>query len=203
MPGPIPVNLVVEDELSETVVRRVLQQVKVEYAVGTCYRPGGFGYIKKKIGAFNHAAKHGPFFVLTDLDRIDCAPALIRAWLKEDPHPNLLFRVAVREVESWLLADREAFARFLGISTQHVPADPDGLPDPKRKLIDLARTSRKRDLRDSIVPCRSSRATVGPDYNGCLVAFVRRRWSPVEAARRSDSLRRFRLAVKSFRPRWP
>jgi hypothetical protein len=203
MPDPIPVNLVVEDELSEAVVRRVLQQVRVGYAVGTCYRPGGFGYIRRKIRAFNQAARHCPYLVLTDLDKGECAPALIERWLNEAPHPNLLFRVAVREVESWLLADAKGFARFLGISAQHVPSDPDGLPDPKRRLIELARLSRRRDLRDSIVPRHGSTATVGPDYNGCLAGFVAGNWNSVKAAARSDSLRRFRSAVQSFRLRWP
>jgi hypothetical protein len=203
MPDPIPVNLVVEDPLSEAVVRRVLQQAGVKYAVGSCYRPGGFGYIKKKIGAFNHAAKHSPFFVLTDLDKTDCAPALIRAWLREDPHPNLLFRVAVREVESWLLADAIGFAGFLGINVRNIPENPDEIVDPKRKLIDLARTSRRREPRDSIIPRRGSTAKVGPDYNGRLTAFVAKSWNLTEAAKRSGSLRRFRLAAESFRPLWP
>jgi hypothetical protein len=199
MPNPIPVNLVVEDPLSEAVVRRVLRQAGVKYAVGSCYRPGGFGYIKKKIGAFNRAARHRPFFVLTDFDKTDCAPALIRAWLEEDPHPNPLFRVAVREVESWLVADA---AGFLGIGVRNVPGNPDEIADPKRKLIDLARTSRRREPRDSSVPRRGGTAQVGPDYNGCMTAFAAKSWNLTEAAKRSCSLRRFRSAVDSFRPLW-
>jgi hypothetical protein len=128
---------------------------------------------------------------------------LIRAWLKEDPHPYPLFRVAVREVESWLLADAVGFAGVLGISVRNVPGNPDEIVDPKRKLIDLARTSRRREPRDSIVPRRGSTAKVGPDYNGCLTAFVAKSWNLTEAAKRSGSLRRFRSAVESFRPLWP
>jgi hypothetical protein len=38
----------------------------------------GFGYIKSKIKDFNRAAKGMPFLVLTDLDKEECAPKLIR-----------------------------------------------------------------------------------------------------------------------------
>jgi len=43
-------------------------------------------------------------------------------------HPNFLFRVAVREVEAWLLAHREGIARFLGISEHLVPLMPTAFP---------------------------------------------------------------------------
>lgn len=205
MPAPIPIDLVVEDLLSESVVRRLLDDEGTAYAVGTCYRPGGYGYIKKRIGAFNQAAQYRPFLVLTDLDadKAGCAPDLIRLWLSEAPHPNLIFRVAVREVESWLLADADGFSRFLGIRARVLPGDPDAVPDPKQALISLAERSARRQLRDSIVPRRGSTATQGPDYNGCLGDFVRNLWNPDAAAQRSASLRRFRTAVHSSRPRWP
>ncbi|MDF2210039.1 hypothetical protein L1F28_15070 [Arthrospira platensis NCB002] len=42
------------------------------------------------------------YLVLTDLDKSECPLAIINEWLKSQPkHPNLLFRVAVKEVESW------------------------------------------------------------------------------------------------------
>ncbi len=200
MSGPIPVNLVVEDPLSEAVVRRLLRDLP--FAVGTCYGRQGFGYIRKRIGVFNHAARTCPFLVLTDLDTGECAAALIRVWLVERRDPNLLFRVAVREIESWLLADATGVAAFLGISLRRIPANPDSLVDPKKVLIDLARTSRRRDLRNAIVPRPGSTAVIGPDYNGVLTGFVLNNWNPLEAGRRSDSLGRFLKAVESFRPRW-
>ena len=49
-----------------------------------------------------------------------------------------LFRIAVREVEAWLIADREALAGFLKIKIMHVPYKPEELVDPKRVLLELA-----------------------------------------------------------------
>ena len=105
---PIPVNLATEDELSETVLLKVLKHLN-RFAVGNCYRRGGYGYLRKTISGWNGAARGIPFVLLTDLDDCECPQKLLETWLGTTRHPNLLFRVAVREVESWLLADREFF----------------------------------------------------------------------------------------------
>lgn len=132
--NPIPVNLATEDELSEAVLIRLLTFVG-RYAIGTPYRRGGYGYLRRTIHGWNQAAGGVPFIVLTDLDRCECPAALKGDWLKKPLHPNLLFRVAVREVEAWLLADAANLAAFLGISGKFVPAGPDDLTDPKAVLV--------------------------------------------------------------------
>lgn len=118
-------------------------------------------------------------------------------------HANLLFRIAVREVESWLLADQVNLARFFGIAQSSIPARPDELPDPKQKLIDLARKSRNRRLREDIVPRKGSTAKQGPDYNVRLEEFVNGIWNPRTAAESSPSLHRATLKIERFHPIWP
>lgn len=199
----IPVNLATEDELSEAVLRKMLSQLGRGFAVGVAYRRGGFGYLRRTIRGFNTAARGTPFVVLTDLNRHRCPPALIREWLPVPQHPNLVFRVAVREVEAWLLAHQSALAAFLGIPEGSIPRDVDSLTDPKQTLIDLARTSRFRGLRDAIVPRQGSTAKVGPDYNGCLTTFVGRHWDMRAAAHSSRSLERAVRNLTAFRPTWP
>ncbi len=195
----ISINLAVEDDLSEAVLRKLLP---AKYTVGDCYKKRGFGYLKKNIRGFNNAAKGMPFLVLTDLDREECPPKLIKKWLSvSTQHHNLLFRVAVREVESWVLADRDHFAKFLGIKKEQVPVDVDEIDDPKEYLINLVRKSRKRRLREDIVPTRGSTAKQGPNYNGRLISFVEESWVPNKAMRSSPSLRRTIKAVENFRPK--
>jgi len=172
MDEPIPIQLAVEDKLSEAVLRAILRQSDRMFCVGSCLQRGGFGYLKENIKRFNNAAKGTPFIVLTDLDNAECAPALLNEWLTIPKHHNLLFRIAVRKVEAWILAHRSAFAGFLGIKRESVPIRPDKLKDPKSTLIDLARKSRKRSLREAIVPRRSSTAKEGPGYNATLGRFV-------------------------------
>jgi hypothetical protein len=202
MNAPIPINLAVEDELSESVLRKLLTQSEPVFAIGYAYRRGGFGYLRRTIAGFNQAARATPFVVMTDLDRGRCAPALIKEWLPQPQHPNLIFRVAVRAVEAWLLGHQCAFANFLGISEMLIPRDVDDLKDPKAALIRLAKRSRRRGLREAIVPREGSTARIGPDYNGCLSEFVTHHWEPTEAAASSPSLKRTLRRLRAFRPTW-
>jgi len=197
----IPVQLAVEDELSEVVLRAILRRSDRGYDVRRCFRPGGFGYLKKTINGFNNAAKGIPFIVLTDLNAAECAPALMKNWLRAPRHDNLMFRVAVKEVESWLIADRSALARFLGIKQEIVPETPDELKDAKQTLIELARRCPNAKLRNAIVPRRGSTAKIGSDYNATLGRFVESRWDIKAAMEASPSLRRTFEAISRFTPK--
>jgi hypothetical protein len=169
----IPINLVFEDILSEAILKVMLQQSQRPFAVQKSINCHGFGKIKKQILAYNNVAQITPFLVLTDLDQAECPLTIINNWFQaRSKHPNLLFRIAVREVEAWLMADREAFAKFLGISIDLIPTDVDNITDPKTNLINLVKKSKKRQLRDSIVPAKNSTAKIGKDYNGPLIEFV-------------------------------
>jgi len=201
--SPIPVHLAVEDDLSESIVRRLLDDTSRDYCIGTVFGRGGFGYLKNRANNWNAAAAAGtPILLLTDLDQRPCPSELIESWLDSEPHANLMFRVAVREVESWLLADRDGLADFLGIRTALVPFEPDDIPDPKQSLVNLARRSRIRVLRESIVPRLGSTAVQGPDYNSCLGDFVRNSWNRNAAAERSPSLARAWERLMNFQPDW-
>jgi hypothetical protein len=169
----IPINLVFEDDLSEEVLRKLISSSGRPYQIGHCLHGRGYGYLKKHICGFNKAAKGMPYLVLTDLDNAECAPEMMRGWLQHPKHPNLLFRIAVKEVEAWLLADRVGFAKFLGISLDLVPTDVDKIADPKRYLIELAKRSRRRTIREDLVPRRGSTAKQGPAYNDRLISFIR------------------------------
>lgn len=199
--NPIPINLVVEDELSTAVLRRLLLCSPRQYVLGTVYGETGFGYIKSRLRAFNQAAKGMAYLLLVDLDRTECVPALIREWFGAAPqHPNLLFRVAVREVEAWLLAHRSAFARFARIRESLIPRDVEAIADPKRCLIDLVSRSRVRTLREDVVPARGSTSKQGPNYNSALARFVVSQWDPEQAMKESDSLARVLTTLNSFSP---
>jgi len=197
MSSSTSIIVVFEDDLSKAVLKKILPD-KYTYI----WRSGrGFGYIKKNINEFNRTAKTVPVLVLTDLDRRECAPTLIEGWLPFHRHnPKLLFRVAVREVESWVLADRDRFARSLGIKGTSIQVKVDEIDDPKEYLINLARRSNKRELREAIVPGKGSEADHGPDYNGYLTQFIREYWDIQEAICNSPSLKRAIKAVENFQP---
>lgn len=182
------ISAAVEGVTDEAVVRRLVAHVGAE--PGTVYGRVGKPHLKERIAGYNNAARHAPWFVLVDLDRdADCAPPLVAGWLPE-PAPLLCFRVAVRAVEAWLLADADAIAGFLGVARKKIPGDPDALPAPKQALVNLARASRRRAVREDIVPREGSGRPVGPAYASRLIEFASSSWRPAAAADRSDSLRR-------------
>ncbi len=197
-----PISLAVEDDLSEAVLRKIIGASGQPYAVGSAYGKSGFGYLKKRISAFNNAAKGGPWLVLTDLDQAECPPALIEEWFGTlSRQHNLIFQVAVREIEAWLLADRPAFARFTGLRINLIPRDVEAIQDPKARLIALVSQSRRTSLREGIVPPRGRKQ--GPDYNGRLAEYVLKYWNPRDAMKHSPSLERLIRLLDTFSPVWP
>ena len=143
--NPIPANLAIEDELSEAVLRRIIEHTGRGYAIGTAYGRSGFGYLKSTIGGWNRAAAGVPFVLLTDLDDFECPMALIEDWLAVPRSANLIFRVAVREVEAWLLADHTNFSRFLGVQETALPND----VEARFGILERLNIVRQRGLLDS------------------------------------------------------
>ncbi|MGO8747182.1 MAG: hypothetical protein ACLQNE_14445 [Thermoguttaceae bacterium] len=193
--APLAFSAAVEGILDDAVVRRLAQDMDVSIiAVHVC---GGKRNLKQKVGAYNHAAALRPWVLLVDLDRGECAPKLRDAWLPA-PAKLMCFRVAVREVEAWLLADRERIAQFLGVAAAKVSQRPDSLDDPKRTIVDLARHSRRKDVREDMVPRPKSGRSEGPSYASRLIEFTQKLWRPSMAAKHSDSLRRCREALRGI-----
>jgi len=192
------VLLGVEDPLSEAVGKAVLASVRM--SASQTFGLKGNTYLRKKVSALNKTAKAFPVLLLTDLDSpTGCAPQLIRDWISEPLEPGFIFRVAVMETESWIMAHRDAFASFLAVSRERVPRNPDRVRDVKEKLLSIAKASRRREVRADILPARGSTAKVGPAYNARLAEFVRTEWDAKMAATVSPSLNRTLSALERFR----
>lgn len=199
MPPVVAVSGAVEGLVDEAVVERLVEDVGA--FPGPVHGKNGKPRLRARINGYNDAARFSPWIVLVDLDQeADCAPPLVRAWLPA-PAPQMCFRVAVREVEAWLLADRARIARFLSVRAADVSGDPEALPDPKLALVDLARRSRRREIREDMVPRPGSGRAVGPVYTSRLIEFVtdrQRGWRPSIAARSADSLARCIQRLRSM-----
>jgi hypothetical protein len=193
-----PVVLAMEDALSETVGRRIVDGTGSGLAVSQLLRRDGFGYLRKKLRNFCEIARHTSVLLLTDLDAKECPATLIEDWSRGDAIPKqLLIRVAVRQVESWLLADRDGMARLLKISVRKLPRDPDALPDAKRSLLQLAQRA-PRAIREDLVAESGATAAQGLGYNAVLSNFVRTSWDPSQAELFSNSLARARMRVSEL-----
>lgn len=185
----MPLVTVATEGVTDTVVvRRICSEVGLE--VGTVHGENGKARLDKCLEGYNQAARRERWFVLRDLDTdAECAPTLVGKLLPA-PSRGMMLRIATRAIESWLLADARAFARFFSVPVSRIPTDPDALLRPKIHLVDILRHSRSRAMREDVVPRPNSGALVGPGYTGRLTAFVGASWRPAEAAERSDSLRR-------------
>ena len=184
------INIATEDLLSEAVAIRLIQLTEGKLVIAQKLRKNGFGYLKSKFSNFCKVSAFSPVLIITDLDKLACAPTLISLWTKEQPiPPNLLFRVAVREIESWLLADHDGMRRLIGKNTGSISENPDLLPDPKATLLKIAERAPAR-IRNGLIAKKGSLAVQGIEYNIILSDFVRNVWNPSSAAMRSDSLNR-------------
>lgn len=177
------INIAVEGNPDEVVLRKLLEFTGRNFQIAACYGKKGKEYLRLNISKFRSASRIIPYFVLADLDdRIECAPILVNDWLPERS-PNLILRVAVREMEAWLLADRERFSGFLSVPINRIPLSPEGIINPKELIVALARRSKRREIREDIVPATGSTSKVGKNYNGKLIEFILNHWD-IESARR-------------------
>lgn len=178
----------VEGIVDEAVVRRILGDV--EGSLAAVYGKNGKGRLRKRIGGYNHAAEKWPWFVVVDLDAdFECAPLLRQEWLPR-PSEYMCFRVAVRQVEAWLLGDREKLGEFLGVEPGRIPRNPEVVGDPKEEMVNLARRSRRRRIREDMVPRGGGGRRVGPAYASRMVEFVGTYWRPAIARQEAPSLDR-------------
>ncbi len=174
--------------MDEAVLRRLAQVVGGE--LGSVYGKKGKADLDHKITGYNQAAHYTPWVILRDMNQDDDCPVLLRNRLLPTLAPKMCFRIVVRAVEAWLLADRASIAKFLGISVSLVPTNPESLLNPKDTLINLVQRSRRSNIREDMLPKPGSGRPVGPAYATRMIEFVDRHWQPGAASRTSDSLAR-------------
>jgi hypothetical protein len=192
-----------EDRLSETVAERLIAETGHSVAAKIPrgrHKHAGFGYLKARLPDFIASCRGGiNFLLLTDLDTSPCPPDLLNDWLGATTKPDgLLLRIAVREVEAWVLADRPQFARWLGVAENIVPVAPEACLDPKADLLKLAAKSKYRDLREGLLPKKDGASKVGLEYNDLLCDFVIEQWRIQEASQIAPSLERAIRRLREF-----
>jgi len=187
----IVVSAAVEGRVDEALVKRLISEAGG--IPGGVYGRNGKLPLRARINAYNSSARFRPWIVIVDLNHeADCAPDLCRAWLPTRSL-KLCFRVAVREAEAWLLADRERISKFLSISKARIPLNPELEENPKQMMVNLAAHSRRRNIREDMVPRPGSGGDVGPAYTSRLIEFIsapQGGWRPDIASTYSESLKR-------------
>lgn len=156
----------------------------------------GHGALDRRLAArWNRTSNRIPMLIVRDWDPGPVGVGVCRRRAIEQiaggpiVAPAMVVRLAVAELESWLLADTTAAASFFGVKTTRLPADMDELADPKSTLVNLCRRSSQRRIREGMVPGPASGRAVGPGFTG-LIHEYRGSWDPRRASARSKSLRR-------------
>lgn len=184
------VNLLVEGHVDEAVAWRLLDACG--HQRGATFGKRGWTYIREKARMFDRSCATVALLTLVDFmdTKKPCAPAVVQDWLAHR-HRLHVFRVVVREIESWLLADREAMAHFLAVPVSKIPRFPELLADPKQSLVNLARHSRRKAIRQALVPVAGAAgvaASEGPLYSSELAGFAADFWQPQRARHCAPSL---------------
>ena len=198
MAQPLEIALAVENALSLLLQDKVLAHTGRGYTVLRPLVERGVGNMRKSVPKYLSASRALPHVVLVDLDQTPCAPQLRGQWGVATLPRSMLFRVAVREAESWVLADQEGFASFAGIPINKISPAPESLADPKQALINLVRRSRNKRLAAELVPAQGSAVSIGPLYNERLGQFVRECWNVDTAMAHAPSLARTFDRLQTF-----
>lgn len=194
----ITIDGLVEGLLDEYVLAHLIR-LNPLLQLGTVRGKRGRPYIEANIGKYNAAAQFStPGLCLFDLDHDPCPIELINAWLPHGRSPHFLVRIAVREVESWFLADPKHLAEFLKVSLSKIPHNPDHITDPKQAIVSLAAKSTSRQIRESVAPTAGSSAKVGAAYISEMARFIQKYWDVDTAIQNSQSLARAVKAIKHF-----
>jgi hypothetical protein len=185
------IGLVVEGPTDRAAAERLLAFRDLAVDPHRVVVTGGKQRFDDRLPRYNQAARLAPWLALRDADRDagGCPVALRRRLLTVPQAPALALRLVVRTLDAWLLADREAFAEHFAVPVGKLPREPETLDRPKDALTHACRASRRRAVREAMVPPRGTSGP-GPEYAISVREYCRTAWRPDVAADAAPSLRR-------------
>ena len=193
----LPITIAIEGLHDQHVIGTLLQSLEIP--LGNVYGMQGKDDLDKQIARYNEAAKISPWMVVRDLDQDATCAAELRKSLLPNPVPGMFFRIAVRAVEAWLLADRDRASSYFQIPKNKIPLDPETLQDPKRDLVQLVKKHARNPMKKDMVPPLGYTVKVGPGYTFRVIEYATRKWRPSVAAEHSESLRRCIMRLEQWK----
>lgn len=193
------IRLVGEDALCCALgVRLVAEALPGWSLAGDPINALGITKLVPNLHRYRQQAQHvQPVLCIADTDH-RCPVELLREWSLSTVPESFVFRLAVSEAESWVLADRHATAEFFGVALKHVPEAPERVPDAKRIVLRLASLSRNRSIRQEMVSPTDLHKP-GSGYNLHLCRLVAGPWQAARAAANSESLGRALRRLQALR----
>jgi hypothetical protein len=201
------VDIVGEDEVTRAVIMRIIKDFRQDIIIDKIL-PARGGQLKTLAPKYNRL--NSPIILLTDLDVYDCPPSLLLDWFQSNRlNPNLLFRIAYGETESWLMSDRKGFSEWIESEINLIPYH--SIIDKRKGIIEIvfpykpslylmreiAVHSKNKEKREALIPLE--RAKKGPLYNSILIAFIEKHWNISNASINSTSLTKAIQRIKEFK----
>lgn len=187
----VTVSIAVEGTSDVPAAEKILASRSITVDPRRIFVTRGKPNFDKKVASYNNAAVNSPWFILRDSDRDgDDCPVTLREMLLPAARqaPGMCFRLAVRALEAWLLADPETFAKTFSVARSVIPIKVEDLPDPKEALVNVCRKSHSAEIRKAMVPPKDSAGRVGPEYVSRISDYAREAWRPDVAATSAPSL---------------
>jgi len=145
-----PIGLVAEGPTDIAALRKLLETEGLQPGsvyLGDGGTKRGKHNLDARIASYAEAARRGtPIAILRDLDDdAPCAGDLIQKLVSDRPD-LLFFRIAVVELEAWLVAERELFANHIGVSISRLPREPEKTGKIRPAILGAAPHSKLRDV---------------------------------------------------------
>lgn len=193
------INIITEDRLGEELARKIIHEVG-GFNILLSDHLGGERNVIRNLEKYNKASKNNsPFFILIDLDHEVCPITKIQKTITFEKDPRFIYRIAVREAESWLMADRENFANLFNKTSSIIPYNADEIKHPKEFLLNIIEKHASRHLKNDMLPSKKSTAKIGPEYNSILCNFIFYTWNIRNAMDHSESLKKTVLALEKLK----
>ena len=189
--------LYAEDELGICLLSRLVSEFAPKLSITIAQQKRGVHGLNAEIPRACRTANCGySVFFLADLDRVACATKYFAQLKANCDSPYFIYRLAKREAEAWLLADRRGLAEALRVLVKHIPAKPEEIQDPKEVLLAIVRKSKSRQIKEAVLPEKNSGYKTGRGYNIVLKDFIASQWNVSAARLVSPSLDRAILAIQ-------
>jgi len=164
-------------------------------------------YFEKKIDPFIKLSYNAQIatLILADLDLHKDSEHLKNIWMNGRKITNrFLLIVAVREIESWLLADSDSFEKWSSVPKNKIVSNPDSIQDVKQNLLNLISKYAKSEIQRDLLPSKGNLTSkVGIAYNSRLVNYIDNYWDPEIARHRSNSLDYALKELEDFKKEYP
>ena len=180
----------VEGDVDEAVVRCLIEHIQAK--TRAVYGRNGKSHLQRRLSGYNQAARFSPWIVLINKDRdAECA-SLRNLWLP-DPSQYMCFRGRSHSEKHGSWPTGSALRGFLLSTSPEFQRTLKPYIHPKPAMVEIAKHSRRREIREDMVPRAGSGRVVGPAYTARLIEFVigaKIGWRPEVAAECSESLKR-------------